>query len=51
MSDREREIYESENGDEWFLCRDDDGDQNRAGRVSRKMQSLSRASSAFPFDR
>jgi hypothetical protein len=25
MSDRQREIYYSENGDRWFLCRDDDG--------------------------
>ena len=25
MSDHEREIYNSENGDKWFLCRDDDG--------------------------
>ncbi len=25
MSDHEREIYRSENGDRWLLCRDDDG--------------------------
>jgi hypothetical protein len=25
MSDRQREIYLSENGDKWFLCRDEDG--------------------------
>ncbi len=25
MSDHQREIYHSENGDRWFLCRDDDG--------------------------
>ena len=25
MSDRQREIYHSENGDRWLLCRDDDG--------------------------
>src|ERR1700719_2586981 len=25
MSDRQREIYHSENGDRWFLSRDDDG--------------------------
>ena len=25
MSDHPREIYHSENGDRWFLCRDDDG--------------------------
>ena len=25
MSDHQREIYHSENGDKWFLCRDDDG--------------------------
>jgi hypothetical protein len=25
MSDHEREIYCSENGDRWLLCRDDDG--------------------------
>jgi hypothetical protein len=25
MSDQQREIYHSENGDRWFLCRDDDG--------------------------
>ena len=24
MSDRQREIYHSENGDRWFLCRDDE---------------------------
>jgi hypothetical protein len=24
MSDNQREIYHSENGDRWFLCRDDD---------------------------
>ena len=24
MSDHEREIYRSENGDRWLLCRDDD---------------------------
>jgi hypothetical protein len=24
MSDRQREIYHSENGDRWFLCRDED---------------------------
>jgi hypothetical protein len=26
MSDRRREIYLSENGDKWFLCRDEDED-------------------------
>jgi hypothetical protein len=25
MSDDQREIYHSENGDRWLLCRDDDG--------------------------
>jgi hypothetical protein len=25
MSERRREIYHSENGDRWFLSRDDDG--------------------------
>jgi hypothetical protein len=25
MSDRQREIYHSENGDRWFLSRDDNG--------------------------
>ena len=25
MSTHQREIYNSENGDKWFLCRDDDG--------------------------
>ena len=25
MSNRQREIFHSENGDRWFLCRDDDG--------------------------
>src|ERR1035437_9611535 len=25
MSDHQREIYQSENGDRWLLCRDDDG--------------------------
>ena len=25
MSDHQREIYRSENGDRWLLCRDDDG--------------------------
>lgn len=25
MSDNQREIYHSENGDRWFLCREDDG--------------------------
>ena len=25
MPDRQREIYHSENGDKWFLCRDEDG--------------------------
>ena len=25
MSDYQREIYHSENGDRWLLCRDDDG--------------------------
>jgi hypothetical protein len=25
MSNRQREIYHSENGDRWLLCRDDDG--------------------------
>jgi hypothetical protein len=25
MSDHQREIYHSENGDQWLLCRDDDG--------------------------
>jgi hypothetical protein len=25
MSDQERQLYHSENGDRWFLCRDDDG--------------------------
>jgi hypothetical protein len=25
MSSHQREIYHSENGDRWFLCRDDDG--------------------------
>jgi hypothetical protein len=25
MSNHKREIYHSENGDRWFLCRDDDG--------------------------
>ena len=25
MPDRQREIYLSENGDKWFLCRDEDG--------------------------
>jgi hypothetical protein len=25
MSDHERQLYHSENGDRWFLCRDDDG--------------------------
>jgi hypothetical protein len=25
MSDRQREIYHSENGDRWLLCRDEDG--------------------------
>ena len=25
MSDHQREIYHSENGDKWFLGRDDDG--------------------------
>ena len=25
MSDHRREIYHSENGDRWLLCRDDDG--------------------------
>ena len=25
MSDLQREIYHSENGDRWLLCRDDDG--------------------------
>jgi len=25
MSDHQREIYHSENGDRWLLCRDDDG--------------------------
>jgi hypothetical protein len=25
MFDRQREIYHSENGDRWFLSRDDDG--------------------------
>ena len=25
MSDHQREIYHSENGDRWFLCREDDG--------------------------
>ena len=25
MSDRQREIYHSENGDRWLLCRDDNG--------------------------
>ena len=25
MSDHQREIYHSENGDRWWLCRDDDG--------------------------
>ena len=25
MSDRQREIYHSENGDRWLLSRDDDG--------------------------
>jgi hypothetical protein len=24
MFDHQREIYHSENGDKWFLCRDDD---------------------------
>jgi hypothetical protein len=25
MSDQQREIYHSENGDRWLLCRDEDG--------------------------
>lgn len=25
MTDRRREIYQSENGDRWSLCRDDNG--------------------------
>ena len=25
MSNRQHEIYHSENGDRWLLCRDDDG--------------------------
>ena len=25
MSNRQREIYHSENGDRWLLCRGDDG--------------------------
>jgi hypothetical protein len=25
MCDHSREIYHSENGDQWFLCRDEDG--------------------------
>ena len=25
MSTHQREIYNSENGDKWFLCRDNDG--------------------------
>jgi hypothetical protein len=25
MSDHQRDIYHSENGDKWFLCRDADG--------------------------
>jgi len=25
MPDHQREIYHSENGDRWLLCRDDDG--------------------------
>jgi hypothetical protein len=25
MSDHQRDIYHSENGDRWLLCRDDDG--------------------------
>jgi len=25
MSDHQREIYHSENGDRWLLCRDNDG--------------------------
>jgi hypothetical protein len=25
VSNRQREIYHSENGDRWLLCRDDDG--------------------------
>jgi hypothetical protein len=25
MSDHQREIYHSENGDRWFLCRNEDG--------------------------
>jgi hypothetical protein len=25
MSDHQREVYHSENGDRWWLCRDDDG--------------------------
>jgi len=25
MSDHQREIYHSENGDRWLLCRNDDG--------------------------
>jgi hypothetical protein len=25
MSDHQREIYHSENGDRWLLCSDDDG--------------------------
>jgi hypothetical protein len=25
MSEQQREIYNSENGDQWLLCRDDDG--------------------------
>ncbi len=25
MSDHQREIYHSENGDRWLLCRDEDG--------------------------
>jgi len=30
MSDHQREIYNSENGDKWFLCRDDnDGAPDR----------------------
>jgi hypothetical protein len=25
MSDHQRQLYHSENGDRWFLCRDNDG--------------------------
>ena len=38
MSDQGREIYHSENGDRWLLCRDNDGGDLSSGGTSTKIE-------------